>query len=40
MKNKIVCFVMAGLMAVALVACGGKGNTTDDVGKDSEQESG
>ena len=40
MKNKIVCFVMAGLMAFSLVACGGKGNTPDDVGKDSKQESG
>ena len=40
MKNKIVCFVMAGLMAFSLVACGGKGNTPDDVGQDSKQESG
>ncbi len=37
MKKKIICLVMAGMFTLSLVACGGKGGTSDDGGK---QESG
>ncbi len=37
MKKKIICLVMAGMLTLSLVACGGKGGASDDGGK---QESG